>query len=276
MSPTRKGATCKSRLSVGLLGEEMAGKVVVIGAGMGGLASATRLAARGYDVTLVEKENTVGGKARRVTTNRGRPKSSDRARLEREVMPEWAAEAGLGSWDLAVDGSAFDAWVTAYDYEDLTTPAGVGTFEFLDVEEFEATTNQHITTLELETGAIDILHHWERLTVAKLGFDPVALSMTFELEKVQDGAMLTFIVPREVLDAQADGYDANFEIIVDGAIASEYEEDASSTDRLINLPLKEGAQRVEVFGTVHGAEVFLPSIDAPVATPAPIAHKPDD
>lgn len=33
---------------------------------MGGLASAARLAARGYDVTVVEKEDTVGGKARRV------------------------------------------------------------------------------------------------------------------------------------------------------------------------------------------------------------------
>ena len=33
---------------------------------MGGLASAARLAARGYDVTVVEKELDVGGKARRV------------------------------------------------------------------------------------------------------------------------------------------------------------------------------------------------------------------
>jgi len=44
----------------------MGGHVVVIGAGMGGLASAARLAARGYDVTVVEKEDDVGGKARRV------------------------------------------------------------------------------------------------------------------------------------------------------------------------------------------------------------------
>lgn len=50
----------------------MAKQVVVIGAGMGGLASAARLAARGYDVTVVEKEEGVGGKARRVTVD-GRP-----------------------------------------------------------------------------------------------------------------------------------------------------------------------------------------------------------
>ena len=44
----------------------MAGKVVVIGAGIGGLVSAALLAARGCDVTVVEKEAQVGGKARRL------------------------------------------------------------------------------------------------------------------------------------------------------------------------------------------------------------------
>ena len=45
---------------------QMVGRVVVIGAGMGGLASAAQLSARGYDVTVIEKEEGVGGKARRV------------------------------------------------------------------------------------------------------------------------------------------------------------------------------------------------------------------
>lgn len=44
----------------------MTGKVVVIGAGMGGLSCAAQLAARGFGVTVVEKEPSVGGKARRV------------------------------------------------------------------------------------------------------------------------------------------------------------------------------------------------------------------
>ncbi len=44
----------------------MDGKVVVIGAGMGGLSCAAQLAARGFQVTVVEKEVSVGGKARRV------------------------------------------------------------------------------------------------------------------------------------------------------------------------------------------------------------------
>lgn len=38
--------------------------VIIIGAGIGGLASACLLAKKGYDVTLVEKNKTVGGRAR--------------------------------------------------------------------------------------------------------------------------------------------------------------------------------------------------------------------
>jgi 1-hydroxycarotenoid 3,4-desaturase len=44
-------------------------RVVVIGAGIGGLTSAALLAARGADVTVCEKEAWVGGKARRVAVD---------------------------------------------------------------------------------------------------------------------------------------------------------------------------------------------------------------
>ena len=37
-------------------------KVVVIGAGIGGLCTAIRLLNKGYDVTILEKEEHVGGK----------------------------------------------------------------------------------------------------------------------------------------------------------------------------------------------------------------------
>lgn len=43
--------------------------VVVIGAGMGGLACAALLAARGQRVTVIEKDDWVGGKARQVVVN---------------------------------------------------------------------------------------------------------------------------------------------------------------------------------------------------------------
>ena len=38
-------------------------KIVVIGSGFGGLSAATRLAIRGHDVTLLEKQNKLGGRA---------------------------------------------------------------------------------------------------------------------------------------------------------------------------------------------------------------------
>ncbi len=42
-------------------------KAVVIGTGFGGLSSAVRLVAKGYDVTMVDKNNDPGGRARRFT-----------------------------------------------------------------------------------------------------------------------------------------------------------------------------------------------------------------
>ena len=42
----------------------MTRKVIVIGSGFGGLASALRLRAKGFEVTLVEKHPDLGGRAR--------------------------------------------------------------------------------------------------------------------------------------------------------------------------------------------------------------------
>ena len=42
----------------------MAKKIIVIGSGFGGIASALRLRAKGYDITLLEKHPDLGGRAR--------------------------------------------------------------------------------------------------------------------------------------------------------------------------------------------------------------------
>ena len=42
----------------------MAKKIIVIGSGFGGLAAALRLRAKGFDITLVEKQPDLGGRAR--------------------------------------------------------------------------------------------------------------------------------------------------------------------------------------------------------------------
>ena len=39
-------------------------RVIVIGSGFGGIAAALRLKAKGHDVTLIEKQNDLGGRAR--------------------------------------------------------------------------------------------------------------------------------------------------------------------------------------------------------------------
>ena len=39
-------------------------RVVVIGSGFGGIAAAIRLKSKGHDVTLIEKQNDLGGRAR--------------------------------------------------------------------------------------------------------------------------------------------------------------------------------------------------------------------
>ena len=45
--------------------------VAIIGAGIGGLAAALRLAARGLSVTVFERHATPGGKMRTVTSEAG-------------------------------------------------------------------------------------------------------------------------------------------------------------------------------------------------------------
>ena len=39
----------------------MAKKIIVIGSGFGGIASALRMRSKGFDVTLVEKHDDLGG-----------------------------------------------------------------------------------------------------------------------------------------------------------------------------------------------------------------------
>lgn len=68
--------------------------IVIIGAGMGGLASAARLAARGHNVTLVEKADTVGGKARRVEVDGQLIDAGPTVFTMRDVFDEIFAECG--------------------------------------------------------------------------------------------------------------------------------------------------------------------------------------
>ena len=72
----------------------MGNRVVIAGAGMGGLASAIVLAARGVDVILCEKENSVGGKARQVAVDGAKIDGGPTVFTMREVFDELFDEAG--------------------------------------------------------------------------------------------------------------------------------------------------------------------------------------
>lgn len=72
----------------------MSARVAVIGAGMGGLVSATLLAARGHDVTVLEKEAWVGGKARRVVVDGAEIDGGPTVFTYREVFDEVFAACG--------------------------------------------------------------------------------------------------------------------------------------------------------------------------------------
>ena len=77
----------------------MDARVVVIGAGIGGLTSAASLAARGADVTVLEKEAWVGGKARRVTVDGAAIDGGPTVFTYREVFDEVFAACGTALED---------------------------------------------------------------------------------------------------------------------------------------------------------------------------------
>lgn len=69
-------------------------KVVVIGAGMGGLAAAMRLAHAGLDVTVVEAQDAPGGKMRTVPTAAGPADAGPTVLTLRPLLEQVFAEAG--------------------------------------------------------------------------------------------------------------------------------------------------------------------------------------
>jgi 1-hydroxycarotenoid 3,4-desaturase len=69
-------------------------KVVVIGAGMGGLAAAIRLAASGLSVTLIEAHGAPGGKMRSIATEAGPADAGPTVLTLRAVFDDLFALAG--------------------------------------------------------------------------------------------------------------------------------------------------------------------------------------
>lgn len=110
------------------------GRVVVVGAGMGGLVSALLLAVRGFDVTVVEKAGHAGGKLREVEAGGALIDSGPTvftmrwvfeaifaaagARLEEELALTEAKILARHAWP---DGSTFDLFADAERTADAVT-----------------------------------------------------------------------------------------------------------------------------------------------------------
>lgn len=135
-------------------------RIVVIGAGIGGLAAGFDLAARGMDVTLVERAATPGGKMREITIGDARIDAGPTVFTMRWVFEQMFADAGLSLSDhLALRPSAilarhaWDAGTTLDLHADLQRSAeAIGAFagaaEGRRFVEFSARARQIYQTLE--------------------------------------------------------------------------------------------------------------------------------
>ena len=77
----------------------MSDRVVIVGAGVGGLVAAVLLAARGTDVLVLEKESAPGGKLREVTADSARIDAGPTVFTMRWVFEEIFAAAGASLGD---------------------------------------------------------------------------------------------------------------------------------------------------------------------------------
>ncbi len=90
------GSACQRRFGRAHLGE---GRVVVIGAGIGGLAAAVELAAEGLAVTVVEKHGAPGGKLREVDAGGARIDAGPTVLTMRDVFEAIFDKAGASLSD---------------------------------------------------------------------------------------------------------------------------------------------------------------------------------
>ena len=89
-------------------------RVVIIGAGIGGLVAALLLSARGFEVTVLERAATPGGKIREIDVGGARIDAGPTVFTMRWVFEAILAEVGLSlsdAWELEpLDTLARHAW----------------------------------------------------------------------------------------------------------------------------------------------------------------------
>jgi len=84
-------------------------------------------------------------------------------------------------------------------------------------------------------------------TVDDMTIDTGDTSLVVSLNTTNDG-ILTITLPRTLIDAQLDGEDDIFFVLVDGA-DTDFQESKTSTDRTLTIPFTDGTQEIEILGT---------------------------
>ena len=129
-------------------------KVVVLGAGIGGLAVASRLRGLGYDVILLEKNKDVGGKASLIKLDG----YSFDAGPSLFTYPDWLDDVFLSCNKNPRD---------YYTYQELTT---ITRYFFNDKSFFDVFSDLDKTALSVESATLfskarftSLIHHWKRI-----------------------------------------------------------------------------------------------------------------
>ena len=98
------------------MNKKSAGRVVVVGAGVGGMAAAARLAKDGFSVTVIERNDQVGGRARiwqKNGTIQSQPNGPYISLADRLAAGKITVDADLNVADAAAPAAPADAAPTA-------------------------------------------------------------------------------------------------------------------------------------------------------------------
>ncbi len=97
-------------------------------------------------------------------------------------------------------------------------------------------------------------------SIQKIELDKDFTSIVLTVSTTDKDGALTITLPRDLIDAQTpNGMDDKFTVLVNGDEIEATEIDATTTERTLSIPVKAGAEKVEIIGTmVFGVEPVRP------------------
>lgn len=87
-------------------------------------------------------------------------------------------------------------------------------------------------------------------SIQKIEVDPDFTSIVITVTTTDKDGELTITLPRQLIDAKKDGTDDTFTVLVDGDEAEFNEAAPTATERTLTIPVKAGAEEIEIIGTM--------------------------